>query len=497
MKLIVLIFIQLFVILVKRRNTMYKILIIIANAHDFDSILEVKSPYSGELIGEIEVPSISSINQAFENSHYYFENYMKDLPAWRRAEILYKVADLIKQNSEDLAMTIAQEGGKPLKDARVEVNRAVNTVRMSGDIALNLNGEQISMDRSKGSENHIAFTIRKPIGPTLAISAFNHPVNLICHQVATAIAAGNSVIVKPAEKTPISAYKIVQYFYQAGLEQGALNYLPITGTETEKIITRQEIKYISFIGNEQVGWKIKRNANPGVKVMLEHGGTAATVVDKNANLERAIPSIVKGAYYHAGQVCVSTQIVYVHNDIYDKFKNDISIAISKLITGDPTSDETDVGPLIREEVLEKMDIFIKDARDKGTNVLLGGSRMKHQCYEPTLLENINTNMLVYQEEVFGPILSLIEYNDIDDVIKELNSSKYAFQTSIFTQDIDLAMYYARKIEQKACMINENTAFRVDWMPFGGYKASGFGTGGMKYAIEDMTLEELIIIKNQY
>lgn len=476
---------------------MYKIPIIIKNAMEYDSILEVKSPYSGELIAEIEVPSKTSINQAFENSQYYFDNYLKELPAWKRAEILYKVAELIKENSEELALTIAQEGGKPLKDARVEVFRAINTVKMSADIALDLNGEQISMDRSKGSENHIAFTLRKSIGPVLAISAFNHPVNLICHQVATAIAAGNSVIIKPAEKTPISAYKIVQYFYQAGLEQGALNYLPITGVETEKIITRPEIKYISFIGNEQVGWKIKRNANPGVKVMLEHGGTAATVVDKNANLERAIPSIVKGAYYHAGQVCVSTQMVYVHNEIYEDFRNQIINSISQLKIGDPTNEKTDVGPLITEDVLDKMDSFIKDAQDKGSNLLLGGKRLINQCYELTLLENINVNMLVYNEEVFGPILSLIKYENIDDVIKEINSSKYAFQTSIFTQDIDLAMHYARRIDQKACMINENTAFRVDWMPFGGYKASGFGTGGMKYAIEDMTLEELIVIRNQY
>lgn len=476
---------------------MIKIPIIIKNASEYDSIMQVKSPYSGEILADIEKPSQASINKAFENADYYFHNYMKELPAWKRAEILYKVAEIIDDNQEELAMTIALEGGKPLKDARVEVARAVNTVKMSGDEALNLNGEQITMDRAKGSENYLAFTIRKPLGPVLAISAFNHPVNLICHQVATAIAAGNSVIIKPAEKTPISAYKIVQYFFQAGLEQGALNYLPITGLETEKIITRPEIRYISFIGNEQIGWNIKRNVNPGVKVMLEHGGTAATVVDKIANLEKAIPSIVKGAFYHAGQVCVSTQIVYVHSDIYAEFKNKTITAISQLKTGDPSKEYTDVGPVIREEVLDKMEKFIQDAIKNGGKCLIGGKRLAHQCFEPTLIENATSNMLVYKEEVFGPILSLIKYEDINYVINEINSSKFAFQTSIFTQDIDLALHYARKIEQKACMINENTAFRVDWMPFGGYKASGFGIGGMKYAIDDMTNEELIVIKNQY
>ncbi|OGU61226.1 MAG: hypothetical protein A2X64_06600 [Ignavibacteria bacterium GWF2_33_9] len=460
-------------------------------------MIEVRNPFSNEIIETIKIPTNVKIENFFKTSEEYYKKKFKKIPAYQRAEILYNVAIKIKENTQELANLIATEGGKPLKDAIIEVKRAANTVKMSGDEALNLNGHQLTMDRSAGTENHIAFSLKESIGPVLAISAFNHPVNLICHQVATAIAAGNTVILKPAEKTPLCARKICDFFYESGLDKDALIYLPITGQQTQNILNNPAIRYVSFIGSASIGWQIKKLVNPGIKVMLEHGGTAAAVVDKSANLKNTIPSILKGAFYHSGQVCVSTQTTYIHSDIYDEFLEKIHEGASKLIVGDAKDINTDLGPLITPAVVEKMKYFVEDAIKNGARLVLGGKELANNCFETTILTNVTKEMKVFTEEVFGPILNLIKYSNIDEIIQEISDSNFAFQTAIYTQDIDLAFYFARNVEQKACIINDSTAFRVDWMPFGGFKDSGFGTGGIKYAIEDMTEEKLIIIKNNY
>lgn len=457
----------------------------------------VVNPFNRVVIGEIPKPTLEQAKEVFHEAYDFWKTEFRKYPASKRADILYKVSNKIAENSEFLAMSIATEGGKPLKDARVEVRRAINTVKMSADYSLNLNGEQITMDRAAGTENYIAFTIKESIGVVLAISAFNHPLNLICHQVATAIAAGNTVVLKPAEKTPLTAKIIVDYFYESGLPPKALHYLPLTGAETQSILDNEYIRYVSFIGNASVGWQIRKLVQPGVKVMLEHGGTAAAVLDKNAKLENAISSIVRGAFYHSGQVCVSTQILYVHRDIIQEAKQMLIDQVSKLVTGDARLEQTDCGPLITPAVVERMKFLVEDAIAKGAKILRGGKPLPNNCFEPTLIENVNEKMGVYDEEVFGPILCINSYEDIDEVIHQMNKSKFAFQTAIYTQDIDLALYYARNVEQKAVVVNDSTAFRVDWMPFGGYKHSGYGTGGVKYAIDDMTESKLIIIKNQY
>lgn len=457
----------------------------------------VRNPYSNEILDELNKPNTEQINKAFADAYACWKSDFKHCPAYRRSEILYNVSNKIATNQELLAMSIAREGGKPLKDARVEVKRAVNTVKMSADYCLNLSGEQIPMDKSVGTENHIAFTIKEPIGIVLAISAFNHPLNLICHQVATAIAAGNTVVLKPAEKTPLTAQLITEFFYDAGLARNALHYLPITGEETQSILDNEHLRYVSFIGNADIGWKIRKLVRPGVKVMLEHGGTAAAVLDNNANINTATDSIVRGAFYHSGQVCVSTQILYVHNKIYEKVKSLLVEKLSKLVVGDACKEDTDCGPLITPAVVNKMEVLVEDALQKGGKILFGGKRLPNNCFEPTLVEDITNDMLMFKEEVFGPILGLKVYDNINNIIKEINNSLYAFQTAIYTQDIDLALFYSRNVEQKAVIINDSTAFRVDWMPFGGYKNSGFGTSGVKYAIEDMIENKLIVIKNQY
>jgi acyl-CoA reductase-like NAD-dependent aldehyde dehydrogenase len=455
----------------------------------------IRTPFDGAEIASIEKADSTAVEQAFVNAEYYFEKVMKRMPAHEKARILYKVSELMINEHEDLSMTIALEGGKPLADARIEVTRAINTVKMSGDEALQLNGQQLTMDRSAGTENHIAFSIRQPLGVVLAISAFNHPVNLICHQVATAIAAGNTCLVKPASTTPISCLKMAKLFQKAGLPDGVINVLTISGSETDKIISDKRIRFVSFIGSGEVGWNIRKKIHNGVGCAFEHGGTAVAVVDKLADLGKAIPALVKGGYYHAGQVCVSTQIIYAHEDIYDDFVVRFKESVSKLITGDPTLSETQVGPLIRNQETDRVELWINEAIEQGAKLSMGGHRISNSTFEPTILENVTEGMRVWKEEIFGPVVCIIKYNDLEEVICAINHKPFSFQNCIYSQDIDVAMHFARSIETKACMINEHTAFRVDWMPFGGSKESGLSMGGIRYSIEEMTEEKMIIIKN--
>jgi acyl-CoA reductase-like NAD-dependent aldehyde dehydrogenase len=468
----------------------------IKNANPTGEFKPVKSPYDGRLIGEYEVPDDSGIEQAFKNAEELFNSKMRKMPAHERAEILYKVAKLMKEEHEFLSQLIASEGGKPLRDARAEVTRAIDTVKMSGDEALTLNGEQITMDRSAKGAGHLAFTIRQPLGVVLAISAFNHPVNLIAHQVATAFAAGNTVLVKPASSTALSCLKMIELFEKAGLEEGIINGLTVSGSKMSKLVSDPRIRFITFIGSEAVGWELRKKIAPGCGLALEHGGTAAAIVDKSAKIDETVPGLVKSAMYHAGQVCVSTQNVFLHEDIYDTVSEMLVDSCKKLVTGDPNDENTDVGPIIDKSEHQRLLDWIDEAKSLGGEVLLGGNALPNNCIEPTILTNVNFEMKAVHSEIFGPVINLLKYRELDKVIHKLNKTNYSFQTAIYTQDIDLAFKYARDVDSKAVLINEMTAFRVDWMPFGGSKHSGLSVGGMKYSIEDMTEEKLIIIKNR-
>ncbi len=441
---------------------MGKYQLFIKDASSTGTYSELKSPFDGSLVAEIEKPDAAALEQALVNAHSFFHSHMKQMPAYERARILYAVADLIEENHQELSLTIAREGGKPLKDARGEVTRAINTTKMSGDAAMELNGEQISMDRSAGTENHIAFTLREPVGPVLAISAFNHPVNLICHQVCTAFAAGNTVIVKPASQTAVSCFKIAEFFRAAGLPDGIISVANAAGAETELLVSDARVRFISFIGGEDVGWAIQKKMQPGVGLALEHGGAAAAIIDKAADLEKTIPSVVRGGFYHAGQVCISTQIAYVHEEVVDTFVKKLLPKVEALVTGDPTSAETDVGPLISKKDVDRVHEWVQEAVAAGAELLLGGEKLENNCYAPTVLRDVSPEMKVMSKEIFGPVLCIRSYADIDAVVEEQNATDYSFQSAVYTQDIDLAYSTARKLETKACIINDMTAFRVDW-----------------------------------
>ena len=480
----------------KMKDNMKQYKLFVQNAKPTNIFKDIQSPYSSEFIAKVEQADAGALEQSLKNANYSFHAVMKKMPAYRRAEILYAVSQMIKENHEALALAIVQEGGKPLKDARIEVTRAINTVKMCGDTALELNGDQITMDRASGTEYHIAFTLREPIGPVLAISAFNHPVNLVCHQIASAVAAGNSVIIKPSSQTPISCLKIAEFFYSAGLDPSALSVVTVSGKDIDLIIGDERITFVNFIGGEDVGWELKQKIAPGTKLALEHGGTGTAIIHETADLKTAIPSIIRAGFYHAGQVCVSTQIVYIHESMYEKAVSLLAEAAKKLITGDPARVDTDVGPLIHQKEVARIDLLVKGALHEGARLLCGGTVLPNNCYAPTILAETRKTMKVIACEIFGPVVCVQKYSEMSEVIKEMNESPYSFQSAIYSQDIDAALTAAREIQCRAFMINESTAFRVDWMPFGGSKRSGLGLSGTRDAVFDMTEQKLIVIKHK-
>ncbi|HSG99553.1 MAG TPA: aldehyde dehydrogenase family protein [candidate division Zixibacteria bacterium] len=459
------------------------------------AIIDVTSPYTGEIVGRVHEATPDIIDHAFATAERAQREILPRLNAADRARILQRTADLVEAHTEDYALMIALEGGKPLSDARAETVRAVNTLRLSATVALTLAGETPVMDQSGAGAAKISFTLREPIGVVSSISAFNHPLNLAAHLVGPAFAAGNAVVLKPATTTPLCSMKLGRHFLEAGLPPEALGIIDCEPPLAELCVTDERIRFLNFIGSEKVGWQLRGKLPAGARLMLEHGGTAPAIVAPDADLDRAARACVKGGFYHAGQVCVSLQRLYLHERIYDDFMARFSPLVNDLKVGDPTLPETEVGPLIRPAALDRVEQWVKEAVAQGAKLTDGGARLDHNCYAPTILEHVKPGMKVHDEEIFGPVVVVLPYRDLDTVISAANNSPYAFQSSIFTSDVNTALYAARRLDSTGVMINDHPAFRVDWMPFGGRKASGIGMGGVRYAAEEMSQLKIINIHN--
>lgn len=393
-------------------------------------------------------------------------------------------------------MLIALEGGKPLADARVEIARAENGLRLCAEEATRIHGEQIPMSASAAAKGRIAWTIREPVGVVAAVSAFNHPFNLIVHQAGPAVAAGCPVLVKPAQDTPLSALRFVELLHEAGLPPEWAMAVPCTNDVAQQLVTSGRIGFFSFIGSARVGWTLKNRLAPGVRAALEHGGAAPVIMDASADVDDALPLLVKGGFYHAGQVCVSVQRVFVHRSLTGKLATEMTAAVEKLITGDPASDKTEVGPLIRQGEVDRVHQWVLEAVDGGAKLLCGGRPLGNQCYAPTLLLNPPDNSKVMQQEIFGPVICLRETGGLAESVALANSVPWNFQAAVFSKDVDAAFSAARHLKAAAVMINDHTAFRVDWMPFGGHGPSGLGVGGIGPAVRDLAEEKLIVVRHR-
>lgn len=458
-------------------------------------MLQVTSPYNFKLIKEIPLVGEKEVENALQTAYGLFINRSKWIPAWQRIEILERVVEIMKERVEDLTNIAAEEGGKPYMDSKVEVMRAINGVKLAIEQIGRLSGEQIPMGQTKSSVNRLAFTIREPIGVVASISAFNHPLNLIIHQTVTAIAAGAPVIIKPASTTPLSCLEFAYILKEAGLPGGWCQTIICNNEAAEKLATDNRVNYLSFIGSAKVGWQLRSKLSPGTHCALEHGGAAPVIVEPDADIDDMLPALLKGGFYHAGQVCVSVQRVFIHEDIVDEVSSKLVSMATKLKVGDPLDPETEVGPLIVTQEVDRVELWVDEAIADGGKLLCGGKRISDSCYEPTIILNPPHDAKVSTLEIFGPVVCIYSYKNRDEAIKLANALPFAFQAAVFTKNLDIALDTVNKLNASAVMVNDHTAFRVDWMPFGGRGASGIGIGGIPYSINEMTKEKLIVIKS--
>lgn len=458
-------------------------------------MLDVNNPYNGKLIKQVSVNSADDVEAALAQAHALFQNRSAWLPAHERVDILERAVRIMSEQVEELTNIAAEEGGKPYSDSEVEVLRAINGLKLAIEHIPQIKGEQIPMGHTVSSANRLAFTQREPIGVVSSISAFNHPLNLIVHQTVPAIAVGAPVIIKPAQTTPLSCLRFVEILSEAGLPEGWCQALVVENEDAEKLVTDERVNFFSFIGSAAVGWMLRSKLSPGTRCALEHGGAAPVIVDKSAAVDSVIDGLLKGGFYHAGQVCVSVQRIFVHESTCIELAEKLADKARHLIVGDPLDSKTEVGPLILPREVNRVSQWVEQARDSGAKVLCGGEKLSDTCYSPTVILNPDDTATVSQKEIFGPVVCVYSYTDKADAIARANSLPYAFQASIYTNDLTDALDTSNKLNATAVMVNDHTAFRVDWMPFGGRDASGLGMGGIQYSMHEMTREKMLVIKS--
>lgn len=455
---------------------------------------ELRSPWDGEVIARL---GWMSEVQALHNLDSLVRTHQSgQIPKTaERISILKRAAAKLLALQDEFADLIAWEGGKPLKDAKAEVSRAIDGLELAAEEAGRIHGEEIPMRRTAAASGRLAFTIPEPIGVVFAISAFNHPLNLIVHQVAPAIAVGCPVMVKPAAETPLSCLHLLELLYESGLAPAMCLPLITDNEIAEKIVRSERIAFLSFIGSAKVGWYLRSILAPGTRFSLEHGGSAPVLVDRSADLDLAIPILLKGGYYHAGQVCVSVQRVFVHEELASEFTEKFVAGVKALRTGDPRLASTDCGPIIRNRDLERIDTWVSEALRDGAVLACGGGRLGKTCYQPTVLKDVPAASHVMKDEIFGPVVCVNQFRDIEDAMTQAGAVPWSFQAAVFSRDLESSMQAARGLRASAVMINDATTFRVDWMPFRGDGPSGYGTGGISYAMSDLTKQKMIVLKS--
>ncbi len=456
-------------------------------------ILKVKQAYTGEILAELEMHDGAQVDAMLSTAQALHKGGC--LSVSERVSILQKLADLVDAEHEDFSRLIANEGGKPIRDARVEVTRAVNGIHIAISEIENSKGVEIPMDLSAAGAGHEAFTILEPIGVVVAVSAFNHPLNLSIHQIIPAVATGCPVIIKPASVTPLCCLRLAELIKQAGLPDGWVQVALTNRDNSEKLVTDPRVGFFSFIGSAKVGWYLKSKLAPGTRCALEHGGVAPLILDEYADEQGFINGVVKASMYHSGQVCVSVQRVYVPEARAQTLAQKIADVASTQIVGDAINEDSDLGPLILPKETDRIEAWVNEAITEGAALVAGGKRINEVSYEPTVLLNPAKSSKVSTQEIFGPVVCVYGYQTIDEAIEQANSLDVSFQSSIFSDDASLAMDVAKKFEASAVMINDYTTFRVDWMPFAGRKHSGYGIGGIGYSMRDMLEHKMIVIKS--
>jgi len=458
--------------------------------------LTVTSPYDGSDIGTVEIADATAIETALKTADRLYRDRDSWLSGEQRIAVFEKAAVIMQERFEYLAVEAAREGGKPLIDSRVEVARAIDGVRNCAELLRHETGREIAMGINPASSGRLAFTHREAIGVVVAISAFNHPLNLIVHQVGPAVASGCPVIIKPAGDTPLSCMRFISILREAGLPEEWAQACVVDDNETAgKLASDSRVAFFSFIGSGKVGWMLRSKLAPGARCALEHGGVAPVIVADDADLDDALPLIAKAGFYHAGQVFVSVQRVYAPANKAEMIASSLASLGNAMTVGDPTAETTDIGPLIRPAEVQRVDQWVKKAISDGAQLMSGGEPISETCYPATVLLDPPDETTISQNEVFGPVICVYSCNDMDQAMQRANALPFSFQAAVFTKNLDTAMWAYKRLDAAAVMVNDHTAFRVDWMPFAGRRVSGYGTGGIPYTYRDMTVEKLLVIRS--
>jgi len=452
--------------------------------------IEIRSPFDGNVVGRVFQGTREHANDAIAAAVKAFGT-TKRLPAFERQRVLRRVAESILARKEEFAHTISQEAGKPIRAARLEVDRSVFTFKVAAEEATRIHGEYLPLDWTESTTGRWGIVRRFPLGPIAGITPFNFPLNLVAHKIAPAIASGCSMVIKPAPQTPLTALLLAETIQQAGWPDGALNVVPLSNEDASLLITDERLKMISFTGSAAVGWDIKRRAGKK-KVILELGGNAGVIIHHDADLSYAADRCAAGGFTYAGQTCISVQRIFVERSVFQSYSELLLERVKKLVTGDPLEEATDLGPLIRESDAERVIDWVQEAVRGGAKVLCGGRR-QGSLVEPTVLTGTHAGMKVSCEEIFGPVVTLESYDKFDDALTQVNNSPYGLQAGIFTRDSTLLFKAYDELEVGALVAGDVPTFRIDQMPYGGVKDSGFGREGLRYAIEEMTEPKLLVM----
>ncbi len=450
----------------------------------------IRDPWNGETVHQASVGGEREVERAIAAAVRAFET-MRRLSRAARAEILARAARLVEERAADLAETLRREAGKPITAARWEVTRCWNTMMLAAEEAKRLTGEIVPADVLPRYEGYRSLYERVPIGPVLGITPFNFPVNLVIHKIAPALAAGNSVVVKPAPQTPASALKLAEILHEAGAPAGSVNVVPCSNELAGRMVADERFRMLSFTGGAATGWRLKTAAGKK-RVTLELGGNAGLIVERDADLDAAAKKAANGAFAYAGQACISVQRVYAERSIYEDFLGRFVREAKALPVGDTRDEKTVVGPLVNDAAADRVMAWIDEARAQGARVLCGGIRARN-VITPAVLVDVEPAMKVSCAEVFGPVATVEPYGDLAEAVARVNDSPYGLQAGLFTRDYGKIDYAFRHLEVGAVLINETSHFRIDNYPYGGVKDSGFGREGVRYAMESMTEPRVLVL----
>lgn len=455
--------------------------------------LPVVYPYTGEKVAEVSKADEQDVYKAIELAKEGFEE-ISSLTPYERYQILMRASQILSARAEEFAKALVLEVGKTIREARTEVQRAIQTLIFSAEEAKRIGGEVIPIDAHPNGKGKVGFYMREPVGIVSAITPFNFPLNLSMHKVAPALACGNAVILKPSERTPLTPLMLGEVLLEAGLPPKALSILPGYGDVGKAMTTHPDVRVVSFTGSRKIGEIITRQA--GIKkVVLELGSNSAIVLHKDGDLKKAVQKTVLGGYAIAGQVCISVQRVFVHEDLFEEYLKELEEAVSRLKVGDPMQEETDVGPMIALSEVQRVQEWIDEALQEGARLITGGVSCGDKVssvLSPTIVSLVPTNVRLFREEAFAPVVVVNPYRDVEEAIRMVNDSEYGLQVGVFTRDINVAWEFIRKVKAGGVLINEGPNFRADHMPYGGVKYSGIGREGPRFAVEDYTEIKMVI-----